>query len=118
MSSERNVKQKIRDLEKKPKKTAPIPDHDDLTIDELAARVGISISCLKNWLQAGIIPSPKQRPRKKSLFKYMKRQDRHRFSRKYAETLRDCLITRKSSSGFSSLEKFKELCYWRLRKCI
>jgi hypothetical protein len=112
-----NLKKKISRNAEKEITTAGPYDHDDLSIEEVAARVGVAAITMRMWLCKRLIPTPKRKRGPKPMMKHCG-PNRHHFKREYAEALRDCVIIRKSTTDYHSEEAFRDLCYSRLKKFI
>jgi hypothetical protein len=112
-------RKRVKNNEKKIKVTSEAFTRDELTIGDLANRSGLSSRTVDRWLAIGVIPSPIwSRPgRKKKGFRH-RYPNRHRFSRDYAEALRDCVVIKNSSCGYGKNSALKKLCYSRLLKFI
>lgn len=119
MENKKEERKRVRKNEKKIKVTGDAFTRDDLTIGDLAKRSGLSSRTVDRWLSIGIIPSPiwSKRGKKKRGFKH-RYPNRHRFSRDYAEALRDCVVIKNSSCGYGKNSALKKLCYSRLLNFI
>lgn len=80
-----------------------------LTIEEAAARVGLSPFTLRNWIVDGVIPKPLKWPSANR--KSFRRPDKKMFRRSYVETMLQLMIIR-TNSGQRPTEQFTRNLMW------
>lgn len=100
------LQRKLRKNSKIEKKTAELTDAGWLSTREAAARCGVTVGTLERWIFRKVIP----KPRKYGNGSVSKRP----FRRKYVELLRNFIIIRNSSVGYSTLKSFKKLTWKKL----
>ena|SRR3972149_83712 len=94
------LQEKIRNKERVEKKTTEASDQEFVTIHDAAARLGITVKTLYEWIATGIVPTPR---------KY-RTSSKRPFRSSYVERLRALIIIRNSTVGMNSLKAFGNMC--------